>query len=45
VLSDSLIGIKRFVAPFEAAPYAIILSYWLGQWGIAASALQRQKKP
>src|SRR5690606_28620221 len=39
VLSDSLIGINRFVAPFEAARYAIILSYWLGQFGIAASAV------
>lgn len=38
VLSDSLIGIDRFVMPFEAAPYAIILSYWAGQWAIAASA-------
>ncbi|ARU87544.1 lysoplasmalogenase [Pseudomonas sp. M30-35] len=41
VLSDSLIGINRFVAPFEAAPYAIIVTYWLGQWAIAASAQQR----
>nr|WP_246881772.1 MULTISPECIES: lysoplasmalogenase [unclassified Pseudomonas] len=38
VFSDSVIGIDRFVAPFHAAPYVIILSYWLGQWGIAASA-------
>jgi alkenylglycerophosphocholine/alkenylglycerophosphoethanolamine hydrolase len=41
VLSDSLIGINRFVAPFEAAPLAIMLSYWLGQWGIAASAFKQ----
>ncbi|RJG14166.1 lysoplasmalogenase [Pseudomonas cavernicola] len=41
VLSDSLIGINRFVTPFVTAPYAIILSYWLGQWGIAASAIHR----
>ncbi|MFI8483078.1 lysoplasmalogenase [Pseudomonas sp. NPDC078700] len=40
VLSDSMIGIDRFVAPFAAAPYAIILSYWLGQWAIGASAQQ-----
>lgn len=40
VLSDSLIGINRFVAPFEAAPLAIMLSYWLGQWAIAASAFK-----
>ncbi|MDD0844189.1 lysoplasmalogenase [Pseudomonas sp. Gutcm_11s] len=39
VLSDSLIGINRFVAPFDGARYAIILSYWLGQFGIAASAV------
>ncbi|PQP05918.1 MULTISPECIES: lysoplasmalogenase [Pseudomonas] len=38
VFSDSVIGINRFVSPFNAAPYIIILSYWLGQWGIAASA-------
>lgn len=43
VLSDSLIGIDRFVASFDAAPYAIILTYWLGQWGIAASAFRRTK--
>lgn len=43
VLSDSLIGIDRFVASFDAAPYAIILTYWLGQWGITASAFARSK--
>ena len=37
VLSDSLIGINRFVQPFAAAPLAIMISYWLGQWLIAAS--------
>jgi len=37
VFSDSLIGIDRFVSPFAAAEYLIILSYWLGQWLIAAS--------
>lgn len=45
VLSDSLIGINRFVAPFEAAPMAIMLSYWLGQWGIAASAFKQRRNP
>ncbi|WP_044870590.1 lysoplasmalogenase [Pseudomonas sp. LFM046] len=39
VLSDSLIGINRFVSPFTGASYLIILSYWLGQGGIAASAM------
>lgn len=42
VFSDSLIGIDRFVTPFRAAPYLIIISYWLGQWGIAASAFPRK---
>lgn len=42
VFSDSVIGISRFVVAFEAAPYLIILSYWLGQWGIAASAFSQQ---
>ena len=41
VLSDSLIGINRFVAAFDGARYAIILSYWLGQFAIAASVLAR----
>jgi alkenylglycerophosphocholine/alkenylglycerophosphoethanolamine hydrolase len=38
--SDSLIAWNRFVAPFSWAPYAIILLYWMGQAGIAASARQ-----
>jgi alkenylglycerophosphocholine/alkenylglycerophosphoethanolamine hydrolase len=43
VLSDSLIGINRFVGHFPAADVAIILTYWGGQFGIAASAHQRQR--
>ncbi|CAD5109127.1 lysoplasmalogenase [Zestomonas carbonaria] len=43
VLSDSLIGIDRFVEPFIGAHYAIILTYWVGQWGIAASAFQQRE--
>ncbi|WP_033048947.1 lysoplasmalogenase [Pseudomonas sp. GM21] len=43
VFSDSVIGINRFVMPFDAAPYVIILSYWLGQWGIAASAFDKKQ--
>lgn len=42
VFSDSVIGISRFVLPFEAAPYVIILSYWVGQWGIAAAAFSKK---
>ncbi|WP_460130073.1 lysoplasmalogenase [Pseudomonas sp. H1_D05] len=41
VFSDSVIGIDRFVSPSHAAPYVIILSYWLGQWGITASSFER----
>lgn len=44
VFSDSVIGIDRFVAPFHAAPYVIILSYWLGQWGITASAFTQKPR-
>ena len=44
VFSDSVIGIDRFAMPFAAAPYVIILSYWLGQWGIAASAFHTQTR-
>ncbi len=44
VVSDSLIGIDRFVQPFAAAPYLIILSYWLGQWGIAASTFGQGRR-
>lgn len=41
VLSDSLIGINRFVVGFDGSTYAIILTYWFGQWGITASAFAR----
>ncbi|WMI98811.1 lysoplasmalogenase [Pseudomonas chlororaphis subsp. aurantiaca] len=44
VFSDSVIGISRFVMAFDAAPYLIILSYWLGQWGIAASAFSQKSR-
>lgn len=42
VASDSMIGINRFVQPFAEAKYAIIITYWLGQLGIAASAMYRK---
>ncbi len=44
VVSDSLIGIDRFVIKFSAAPYLIILFYWVGQWGIAASVFSQRKR-
>ena len=41
VFSDALIGINRFVVAFDAAPYLLITTYWLGQWGITASAFHQ----
>lgn len=43
VFSDSVIGIDRFVTSFHAAAYVIILSYWLGQWAITASAFTQKQ--
>jgi len=43
-LSDTLIAIDRFRAPVPGARYAIILLYWAGQAGIAASALARRPR-
>jgi len=36
--SDTLIAVDRFLAPIPGARLPIMLLYWLGQWGIAASA-------
>jgi uncharacterized membrane protein YhhN len=44
-LSDTLIAIDRFHAPLPGARYAIILLYWAGQAGIAASAVRRLDSP
>lgn len=44
-LSDTLIAIDRFRAPLPGARYAIILLYWAGQAGIAASALPPRSPP
>jgi uncharacterized membrane protein YhhN len=44
-LSDTLIAIDRFRAPIPGAPYAIILLYWAGQAGIAASAMPAADPP
>ena len=37
--SDTLIGLDRFRAPIDGVHVPIMLSYWLGQLGIAASAV------
>lgn len=43
VSSDAMIGISRFVTAFDGASYAIMLTYWLGQFGIAASVISRHQ--
>jgi uncharacterized membrane protein YhhN len=40
-MSDTLIGLDRFRAPLAGARVPIILLYWLGQIGIAASTVLR----
>lgn len=40
-LSDSLLGLDRFRAPLGPARVAVILLYWLGQYGLAVSAWSR----
>ncbi len=37
--SDTLIAFDRFSAPIPGALWPIMILYWLGQWGIAASAV------
>lgn len=39
-LSDSLLAIGKFLGPFPWLDYPVILTYWLGQTGIALSARQ-----
>ena len=37
--SDTLIAFDRFSAPIPGARWPIMILYWLGQWGLAASAV------
>jgi uncharacterized membrane protein YhhN len=37
--SDTLIAFDRFSAPIPGVRWPIMILYWLGQWGIAASAV------
>lgn len=39
-LSDTLLALHRFRSPVPGAGYAIMLTYWAGQLGIAASAVR-----
>jgi uncharacterized membrane protein YhhN len=43
-MSDTLIGLDRFHSPIAGARLPIILLYWLGQWGIAASTTRRRQR-
>jgi uncharacterized membrane protein YhhN len=40
-LSDSLLALHRFHAPLAGAGVAVMLTYWIGQLGIAVSAKGR----
>jgi alkenylglycerophosphocholine/alkenylglycerophosphoethanolamine hydrolase len=44
-LSDTLIALDRFGSPIAGVRYPIILLYWAGQAGIAASALSGPAPP
>ena len=39
-LSDTLLALDRFHHPIPAAAWAVMLTYWAGQLGIAASAVR-----
>jgi len=40
VVSDSLLGYNRFVAPLPSAKLLVMVTYYFGQWGIARSAVR-----
>jgi alkenylglycerophosphocholine/alkenylglycerophosphoethanolamine hydrolase len=42
--SDTLVAIARFRQPIAGSELAIMLLYWSGQWGIAASSVIRPEK-
>jgi uncharacterized membrane protein YhhN len=37
--SDTLLAVSRFAVPFPGARWPVMVLYWLGQCGIAASAV------
>ncbi len=37
MVSDALLGVERFVAPFPLASVAILATYWGAQWALASS--------
>ena len=42
-LSDTLVAWNRFVEPVLALQILLMLLYWAGQWGIAASAIRHSR--
>lgn len=40
--SDTLIAFDRFHAAIPGVGWPVMILYWLGQWGIAASAIERR---
>jgi hypothetical protein len=43
--SDTLIAFDRFHAPMPGVRWPIMVLYWMGQWGIAASAVLGRGMP
>lgn len=43
--SDTLIAFDRFAEPIPGVRWPIMILYWLGQWGIAASAVMAGPMP
>ena len=44
-MSDTLLAINRFAEPVPGAGWLVIVLYWLGQWGIAGSAVVAASRP
>jgi uncharacterized membrane protein YhhN len=44
VISDSLIAINRFVAPFGASKWAVMITYYIAQYFIAEGVLREQRR-
>lgn len=45
MVSDALMGVERFVAPFPLASVAILATYWGAQWSLASSVQARASAP
>ena len=44
-LSDSLIALRDFHAPFEWSKYGILTTYWIGQLGLAFAFVDASADP